>query len=120
MRLTKRESKYRLKLIAECQYNKSEQRILDNAAAEDSRSYYDLYNDMRSGRINAYALEIAALRLSSAIRKATVTINEFTETILRFSAAEGYLSGTTGAGVFALDSSGLHPNADIGVGVRIT
>lgn len=84
MKLSKKESRYRAKFIAECHYNKEEQRIFDRAVSDTGKRYKELYEDMRSGSVYTFMAEISALRLSRNIRLAGMAAEEAAAIITPF------------------------------------
>lgn len=79
MKLSKKEAKARMKLIQENHYDKEEQRILDEAAAEMPRSYADLYEMHRHGGTYWYNVVIANRRIGRAARALGQTAEEAAE-----------------------------------------
>lgn len=55
-----------MKIIQENNYNKAEQKILDEAAVEMPRSYKDIYEAQRGGALYWFMLIIASMRVSRA------------------------------------------------------
>ena len=53
-----------MKIIQENQYNKAEQRILDEAASEMPRSYEDIYEAQRGGAVYWFMAVISSMRVS--------------------------------------------------------
>lgn len=76
MKLSKKEARYRMKIIQENRYNKEEQRILDKAAAEMPRRYEDIYEAQRGGAVYWFMAIIGSMRASRALASAG---NSFTE-----------------------------------------
>lgn len=84
MRLSKKERRYRMKIIQENQYNKGEQRILDEAASEMPRSYQDIYEAQRGGAVYWFMAIIGSMRLTKALSNTGNSIGEMTEAIGEF------------------------------------
>lgn len=89
MRLSKRESKYRVKIIQERHYNKGEQRILDQAAAENGYTYKRIYNAHRRGETYAFMAVIAMTRASKAFAGIGIAASDMAESFGRLAEASG-------------------------------
>lgn len=87
MRLSEKETRYRMKIIQESHYNKSEQRILDEAAAEMSRSYQDIYEAQRGGAVYFFMSVIGSMRASRAFADLGNSFSVFSEAASRFTKA---------------------------------
>lgn len=84
MRLTKKERRYRMKIIQENRYNKAEQRILDEAASEMLRSYEDIYEAQRGGAVYWFMAIIGSMRASRAFCNVGNSMNELSEAVCDF------------------------------------
>lgn len=84
MKLSKKERRYRIKIIQENQYNKSEQRILDEAAQEMPRSYKDIYEAQRGGAVYWFTAIIGSMRATNAFANAGNSMNELAEAVCGF------------------------------------
>lgn len=85
MKPSKREARYRMKIIQENNYNKAEQKILDEAAAEMPRSYKDIYEAQKSGVIYWFMAVIGAERTARAFFNMGNSFNEFAEAFEEYS-----------------------------------
>lgn len=94
MKLSKKEHRYRMKIIQENQYNKEEQRILDEAASEMPRSYKDIYEAQRGGAVYWFMAIIGSMRLTKALFNTGNSIDEITESIGEFGRTAKELCGT--------------------------
>lgn len=94
MKLSKKERRYRMKIIQENQYNKDEQRILDEAASEMPRSYKDIYEAQRGGAVYWFMAIIGSMRLTKALFNTGNLIDEITEAIGEFGGTAKELCGT--------------------------
>lgn len=66
MRLSRKEARFRIKIIQENHYNKVEQKILDKAISEMTIRYKDVYKTQHIGMCYVFMAVIAAHRLSKA------------------------------------------------------
>lgn len=87
MKLSKKERRYRMKIIQENQYNKGEQRILDEAAAEMPRSYGDIYEAQRGGVVCFFMAVIASMRASRAFANVGNSFSDLAEVVSNFQEA---------------------------------
>ena len=87
MRLSKQESKYRKKFIAEKHYNKAEQQIFDQAVMDSRWRYKEVYIDMRKGVTYLFMAVIAMRRASKAMATVGYTGYVATEALTRFAEA---------------------------------
>lgn len=87
MKLSKKERRYRMKIIQENQYNKAEQRILDEAVAEMRRSYKDIYEAQRGGALYWFMLVIASMRVSRAFINVGNSTKDIAEAARKFGEA---------------------------------
>lgn len=87
MRLTKKERRYRMKIIQENQYNKAEQRILDEAASEMPRSYEDIYEAQRGGAVYWFMAVISSMRVSRAFCNVGNSTKDIAEAARKFGEA---------------------------------
>ncbi len=85
--LTKSEYKHRVKFIQEHHYNKSEQRILDEAKHSLNMSYKELYWDMRRGIVYAFMSTISMRRISRALYYCGVSAKQAAESFANFNGA---------------------------------
>lgn len=88
MKLSKKERRYRMKIIQENNYNKAEQKILDEAAAEMPRSYKDIYEAQRGGAVYFFMAVIASNRVSRAFLKMGNGLSSLAGALLNFQEAE--------------------------------
>ena len=86
MKLSKKERRYRTKIIQENQYNKAEQRILDEAASEMPRSYKDIYEAQRGGVVYFFMAVIASM-VSRAFANAGNSFLDLAEAVSNFQEA---------------------------------
>lgn len=84
MKLSNKERRYRMKIIQENQYDKFEQRILDEAVSKMSRSYKDIYETQRTGLIYWFMVDIGSTRAIKAFVNAGNSFNEVTEAFGEF------------------------------------
>lgn len=84
MKLSKKERRYRMKIIQENQYNKGEQRILDEAASEMPRSYGDIYEAQRGGVVYFFMAVIASMRASRAFANVGNSCGELSRAVCEF------------------------------------
>lgn len=77
--LSKAEYKYRMKFIQECHYNKSEQRIFDEAVTSMDDTYKMLYKSMRSGNTYMFMATIAAKRMAKSMSNVCVSVMQATK-----------------------------------------
>lgn len=87
MKLSKKERRYRMKIIQENQYNKGEQRILDEAAEEMPRSYQDIYEAQRGGAVYFFMAVIALMRVSRAFASVGNRFSDLAEAASNFQEA---------------------------------
>lgn len=84
MKLSKKERRYRTKIIQENQYNKAEQRMLDEAASEMPRSYKDIYEAQRGGVVYWFMAVIGSMRATKAFANAGNSMDELAEAVCNF------------------------------------
>lgn len=84
MKLSNKERRYRMKIIQENQYDKFEQRILDEAASEMPRSYQDIYEAQRGGAVYFFMAVIASMRVSRAFANAGNSFSDLVEAASNF------------------------------------
>ena len=85
MKLSKQESKYRKRFIAEKHYNKAEQRIFDQAVMDGQWRYKKVYINMRKGIIYLFMAVIATKRAGKAIEATGSTMEEASGALVCFS-----------------------------------
>lgn len=76
--LSKAEYKYRIKFIQECHYNKSEQRIFDEAVTGMDDTYKAVYKSMRNGQIYLFMATITVTRAAKAMSNTCVSVEQAT------------------------------------------
>ena len=79
MQLTKRESKYRLKIINERHYNKNMQLCIDMKIGASYPTYYDLYNNIRKEEFslfNSMYTDIHFKELNKSMKNIGVSIRD--------------------------------------------
>ena len=81
MRLSRKESRFRIKIIQENHYNKVEQKILDKAVSEMTIRYKDVYKAQRIGRCYVFMAVIAEHRLSKAFETIGIMAKQAAEGI---------------------------------------
>lgn len=79
MKLSKRERKYRIKLIQENQYDKGDQRILDEAVKDYGETYSGLYRDFRNGVTRYYRLVIEMRKSTNGVMRVAQTMTELSD-----------------------------------------
>lgn len=84
MKLSKQESKYRKRFIAEKHYDKEEQRIFDQAVIDGQWRYKKAYMDMRKGIKYLFMVVIATRRAGKAIEATSSTAVVAAEAMTRF------------------------------------
>lgn len=84
MKLSKKERRYRTKIIQENQYNKYEQRILDEAVSEMPQSYKDIYEAQIGGVVYFFMAVIASMRASRAFANAGNSFLDLAEAASNF------------------------------------
>ena len=87
MKLSKKEYRYRMKIVQENHYNKDEQRILDEAASEKTQSYKDIYESQRGGAVYCFMAIIGIMRLARAFANVGESFIETAGVIARFGSA---------------------------------
>lgn len=87
MKLSNKERRYRTKIIQENQYNKAEQRILDEAASEMPRSYEDIYEAQRGGAVYWFMVIIGSMRASRAFYNVGNSTKDIAEAVRKFGEA---------------------------------
>ena len=81
MKLSKKEHRYRMKIIQENNYNKAEQKILDEAAMEMPSRYEDIYEAQRGGAVYCFMAIIGSVRAAKAFANMGNSLDEMTEGI---------------------------------------
>lgn len=84
MKLSKKERRYRMKIIQENNYNKAEQKILDEAAAEMPRSYKDIYEAQRGGAVYFFMAVIGSMKATKAFSNVENSLNGLAEATKEF------------------------------------
>ena len=87
MRLTKKEAKYRTKLVQEGHYNKEEQAILDAAVIGAGLTYKEAYVESKNGKSYKFALEFTMRRLNRAAAKFGASAKEAAAGMAKMGAA---------------------------------
>jgi hypothetical protein len=80
--MSKKEKKYRIKIIQEHRYNKREQRILDDYKVNCGNTFKEIYSLLRDGKTLSFQVLIAEERAGKAGARIGVTASAFAE-ILR-------------------------------------
>jgi len=84
VKLSRKETKYRIKFIQECHYNKLEQRQFDKAKNDLNKSYKQIYNDMIKGITYLFMATISAQRMVNVITKTKVTVAQAAQALAMF------------------------------------
>lgn len=79
MKLSKREARYRTKLIQEWHLTKSEQRMIDKAA--EGKGYLSLYVEQKLGIPNGHLAAISLIRASKCLVRAGISAREAADAI---------------------------------------
>jgi hypothetical protein len=85
MKLSKRESKYRIKLIQEHHYNKSEQKTFDDYVLKSNVTYKEIYKEVRKGKLYWFMAIIGMQRLSRSFAKFGCSVKQLNNAIKSFS-----------------------------------
>lgn len=89
MKLSRKEAKYRIKLVQELHYNKAEQKIMDETIQSLNSSYKMVYKEARQGIVFSFMAIIATERATKAIRNIGVSSEMAAENLLKISKLGG-------------------------------
>lgn len=87
MQLSKKERKFRTRLIQENHFNKQEQRKLDVAHNRLQKTFTKIYRLERNGHTHFFMAEIATSRLSKAMSAAGVSAKALSSSVRALTAA---------------------------------
>lgn len=96
MKLSKKEYRYRMKIIQENNYNKAEQKILDEATMEIPSRYEDIYEAQRGGVVYCFMAIIESIRVAKAFASVGKSFDEITEGLEKFERAVKETCGAEG------------------------
>lgn len=88
MKLSKQESKYRIKLIQEHHYNKYEQSVFDDYVLRSKTTYKEVYINVRKGKLYWFMATIGMQRLSRSFAKFGCSVKQLGNAMKSFSLIE--------------------------------
>lgn len=84
MKLSKRERDFRIKLIQENHYDKTDQKILDEAVGEFGESYAGVYKDYRKGLVHCSSFKKLLKKSIQGTGYVVKSMDELTDEFIKY------------------------------------